>query len=108
MVGRIVGTGAKTRYLLDGCEVTKATFDKQFPDQPIGDGSGLLGLIRPHPSDALAVHPAQVAEATLNAKIKGVPTEFLPDGRPLMRSRAHQKEYIRAYGFFNKDGGFGD
>ncbi len=108
MVGRIVGSGEKTRYLIDGYEVTKAAFDRQFPDQPMGDGSGLLGLSKPHPSDALAVHPRQVAEAVENAKLKGVPTEFLPDGRPLMRSRQHQKEYIKAYGFYNRDGGFGD
>jgi hypothetical protein len=37
-----------------------------------------------------------------------VPTEFLPDGRPIMRSRAHQKAYLKAYGFKNRDGGYGD
>lgn len=108
MIGRIVGSGDKTRYLIDGYEVTKASFDRQFPDQPMGDGSALLGLSKPHPSDALSVHPRQVAEAVADAKAKGVPTEFLPDGRPLMRSRAHQKEYIKAYGFHNNDGGYGD
>lgn len=61
-----------------------------------------------NPSDALAVHPRQVGEASELAKSKGVPTDFLPDGRPIMKSRAHQKAYIKAHGFYNKDGGYGD
>ncbi len=59
-------------------------------------------------SDALAVHPRQVKEATESAKMHGVPTDFTRDGRPLIRSRSHQKAYLKAYGFHNKDGGYGD
>lgn len=107
MILRIVGEGNKTRYLIDGIEVPKAEADRLFPPRTIGDGSG-LSSIKPKASDALAVHPDQVAEAVESAKRKGVPTEFLPDGRPVIRSRAHQKAYLKAYGFHNKDGGYGD
>ena len=62
----------------------------------------------PKLSDALAVHPTQVAEAVADAKHKGVPTRFEADGRPVITSRAHQKAYLRAYGFTNRDGGYGD
>lgn len=62
----------------------------------------------PKLSDALAVHPSQVAEAVADAKKKGVPTRFEADGRPIITSRAHQKQYLKAYGFHNRDGGFGD
>ncbi len=103
MTGKIVGS----RYWVDGVEVTKAAFDVLFPSLPIGDGAGLSST-PPHKSDGLAVHPRQVAEATESAKRRGVPTEFLPDGRPVMRSRAHQKAYLKAYGFHNRDGGYGD
>jgi hypothetical protein len=62
----------------------------------------------PKLSEALAVHPDQVPEAVEDAKRKGVPTRFEADGRPVITSRAHQKAYLKAYGFHNRDGGFGD
>lgn len=107
MTGRICGN----RYYIDNLEVTKAVFDNAFPDKPLTDGDfgGLSGKsTRPKLSEALAVHPKQVEEATASAKAKGVPTEFTPDGRPVIRSRAHQKAYLKAYRYYNKDGGYGD
>lgn len=107
MIGKIVGK----RYYIDNREVSKRDFDSAFPDKPLHDGDfgGLSGKsTRPKLSEALAVHPKQVQEATDDAKKKGVPTEFAPDGRPVIRSRAHQKAYVKAYRFYNKDGGYGD
>jgi sugar/nucleoside kinase (ribokinase family) len=107
MTGRIRGTGDKAVYELDGKAVAKEEFFAAFP--PVEEFSAAaLCAAPPHKSDGLAVHPDQVQEATESAKRKGVPTEFLPDGRPVMRSRAHQKQYLRAYGFYNRDGGYGD
>ncbi len=107
MTGRIRGSGAKTVYELDGKPVSKEEFFAAFP--PVEEFSAdALCASPPHKSDGLAVHPDQVEEATESAKRKGVPTEFLPDGRPVMRSRAHQKAYLKAYNFFNHDGGYGD
>lgn len=109
MKGRIVGHGENTRYFLDGREVAKAEFDAAFPDKPLSAGGECsLSATPPHVSEGLSVHPRQVAEATESAKRRGVPTEFLPDGRPVMRSRAHQKAYLKAYNFHNRDGGYGD
>lgn len=107
MTGRIRGN----RYFLDNREVTKPEFDAAFPDRSLTDGDfgGLTGKsTRPKLSDALAVHPKQVKEATEDATRKRVPTEFAADGRAIIRSRAHQKAYIRKYGWHNKDGGYGD
>lgn len=59
-------------------------------------------------SDALAVHPSQVKEAYEDSVKKGVPTEFLADGRAVLRSREHRRKYLKAYGFYDKDGGYGD
>ncbi len=106
MVGKITGKPGQERYFIDGEEVSKRFFDLQFPNKPIGGQA--LSSTPSHLSDALAVHPRRVAEATRDAIKRGVPTEFLPDGRPVMRSRAHQKAYLRAYGFRNNDGGYGD
>lgn len=58
---------------------------------------------RPVISDALAVHPNQVQEAEASAKKKGVPTEFLADGRPVIRSKEHKRAYCKAYGFLRRD-----
>jgi hypothetical protein len=107
MTGKIKGTGAKKVYEIDGREVSAEAFFEAFP--PVTEYSAdALCAAPPHKSDGLAVHPDQVQEATDSAKREGVPTEFLPDGRPVMRSRAHQKAYLKAYGFRNNDGGYGD
>jgi hypothetical protein len=104
--GVIRGDGPKTTYHIDGKEVTKAEFDAAFPDRPVGEPS-LVGWV-PIISDALAVHPRQVKEAIADARAKGVPTEFLPDGRPVLSSRSHRKRYLKAYGFHDRSGGYGD
>lgn len=80
---------------------------KPVPLAKLENRTGKCG-VKPKASDALAVHASQVEEAREDARKKGVPTDFLPDGRPVFTSRAHQKKYCRAYGFFNKDGGYGD
>jgi hypothetical protein len=72
-----------------------------LPDQPIGDGSGLVGF-KPLHSEALAVHPSQIQEAEADARQKGVPTSFDQEGRPIMTSSRHFRAYARAYGFRHK------
>lgn len=62
----------------------------------------------PKLSDPLGVSPRQVKEAMASSRRKGVPTDFTKDGRAIITSRAHQKKYLRAYGFHNRDGGYGD
>lgn len=106
MRGVIRGSGDRTTYHIDGKEVTKAEFLIAFPDKPVGPEA--MVQFKPIVSDALAVHPRQVQEATEDAARKGVPTEFLSDGRPILRTRAHRKAYLRAYGFHDKHGGYGD
>ncbi len=59
-------------------------------------------------SVALAVHPSQIGEATADARAKGVPTDFAPDGSPILTDRDHRKRYMQAYGFFDRDAGYGD
>ena len=107
MKGRIVGHGDNTRYYIDGKEVTRREFNLSFPDRPIGNGSGLMGW-KPLHSVALGVHPAQITEAVADAKAKGVPTEFDTEGDPVFTSRRHRKEYLKAYGFRDRNGGYGD
>ncbi len=70
-------------------------------------GDSLCGW-KPLVSDALAVHPDQVPEATESARRHDVPVEFQPDGRPILSSRSRRKAYLKAYGFRDNQGGYGD
>jgi len=94
------------RFEVMGQLMTEEEFDRAFaPEAP--DPCSLIGW-KPLVSDALAVHPKQVKEATDDAEKKGVPTEFRRDGRPIFRTREHRKRYMQKYGFFDKAGGYGD
>lgn len=57
----------------------------------------------PMASDALAVHPDQVAEFSEDSRKRGVPTDFAPDGRCILTSKAHKDRYMRAYGYHDKN-----
>jgi hypothetical protein len=102
----IICNKSGVHYYLEGKEVSEAAYREAYP--PRDHATVFLSQTPSHLSEGLAVHPRQVQEATQDAQYRGVPTEFRPDGRPVMRSRAHQKAYLRAYGFHNRDGGYGD
>ena len=97
MKGRIIGSGEKTRYLIDGVEVTKAAFEAVFPDKSLTGGQfgGTPTKGWPIYSECLAVDPSDRDEHSRAAQNKGVPTETLPDGRVVLRDRAHRKQYLR-------------
>lgn len=107
MTGTINGKSGQEKYFIDGEEVSKRFFDLHFPDRPISY-TALSRPMKPKLSDALAYHPRQVAEARAYLKKCGVPTEIVPDGRPIIRSRAHQKALLKLQGYRNNDGGYGD
>jgi len=62
----------------------------------------------PLESDAAGVHPDQIAEARQHSIKAGVPTEFTPDGRAIFTSRKHRKDYCRAIGLHDRNGGYSD
>ena len=74
--------------------MTRKRYEKEFPDKPIGDfvGNWKNEVL----SDALGVHSSQAKEAEAEARALGVPTEYLPDGRPVIRSTAHRRELLKA------------
>lgn len=67
-------------------------------------GVGSLGGV---PSDTLAVHPKQVEEAIQFCKDRGVPTDYTPGGRPIIRSAAHQKAHGLIRGGYRPKRGYG-
>jgi len=99
--------GKPDRFYVDGRQVTEEEYRKVCPLGRCASGNALQSS-KVKASIALAVHPKQVKEATEAAIRRGCPTDFLPDGRPIIRSRAHQAEFIKGLGLFNRDGGYGD
>ncbi len=94
-----------SKSLLEGLDDHYAA---QAADAPEGMVPGNRPWARALKSVALAVHPDQVAEACADAEAKGVPTNFTADGCPEFRDRDHRKRYLQAYGFFDRDAGYGD
>lgn len=112
--GKIV-YGRKNRYFVDDREVTRAEYDRTFPNRiddilsasatPDGHRSSCWPLV----SDACAVHPDQAQQATDRARTLGVPTEFRPDGRPVFVSQGHRREYARKVErMVDRNGCYGD
>lgn len=62
----------------------------------------------PMMSEACAVDPDQIPEATATMKALGVPTEFSREGCPIFRDRSHRKKFLESQGMFDKDGGYSD
>lgn len=56
--------------------------------------------------DASGVHPSQINEARAAAEKAGVPTEFAPDGRAVLRSRGHRAKFLKSIGLHDRAGGY--
>jgi len=59
-------------------------------------------------SEAMAVHPDQIKDAMARDAKCGIPTEYDKHGRPIWTSQRHKKLYCESYGYFDKNGGYGD
>ena len=105
--------GKKIKYFLDDKEVSKAEFDSSIRIEPLDVGrtkvehhtAGYQGY--PILSDALAVHPDQRQEAYDHSVKSGVPTEFARDGRAIIRDAAHRRQYLKRYGFHDRNSFYG-
>lgn len=62
----------------------------------------------PRTSEAMGCHPSQVAEYRQRASSLGVPTEIKNDGTVVLRDRAHEKKFMKAFGFYHQNAGYGD
>lgn len=62
----------------------------------------------PMKSDAAGVASHQSKEAYEHSVRIGIPTEFTSDGRAIFTSRKHRKDYCRAIGLHDRNGGYGD
>lgn len=54
--------------------------------------------------ESLAVHPELIPEAEQQAREHGVPTEFTPDGTPVMTGPGHYRQYRKLRGVHFNNG----
>lgn len=58
----------------------------------------------PLPLEVLAVHPAQIHQQRELDRAMGVPTDYQPDGSPVMRDAGHYRRYRKAHGYHFRNG----
>lgn len=101
-------TGARL-YYVEGREVSEGEFDAAFPPREIGSPSGHStawsnGLC----SDALAVHPKQIAQVMERNKRHGLHVEYDGVGRPILKDRGQRRDLMRVERCHDNEGGYGD
>lgn len=98
-------------YFVDGKEVTEAEFLVAFPDKPIIPAAGNLGnnfggqhaAGWPMYSDAMAVHPSQVAAANARNARHGVNVRYEPHaGLAIIPSEREKKKLMKLEGFHDR------
>lgn len=106
--------GKKKRFFLDDREVTREEYDAAVPNR-IADllaaaqpPAGQMPAGWPMTMDALAVRPKQIAEAMERDRLHGVPTNYTPQGDPIITDRGHRRDYVRMRGCFDRNAGYGD
>lgn len=58
--------------------------------------------------DASGVNPEQIPEQMAYDRMMGVPTDYTPDGRPIITGQKHYRDHCRANGLFHRNAGYGD
>lgn len=106
---RRIETEDGPRYEVMGILYTEEEYDRKFLAENLARDGDSLVQFKALASDALAVHPSQIKEAREDARRKGLgDVDFGADGRPVFTSREKRKAYMKAYGFYDRAGGYGD
>ena len=112
----IWGTRGKKRFFVNDKEVTEAEFDIACPTKvsrllPAANILAKNSKCWPRKSDALGGHGSQKAALEAESIRIGVPTEYALDEtggcQAVIRSNAHQRDLLKAKGYRNNDGGYG-
>ncbi len=99
----------KREFFIDGKPVTEKAFDAAFPAKEIGCTlDAHLPACWPMLSEAMAVHPSQVEEATARNRKHGVNVTYTPSGEAILPDRNERRKLMRLEGFHDKSGGYGD
>lgn len=104
-----------TIYKINRQEVTEEEFHQLAlkAAEKRGGGMGVPGTRSksawPFESDAMGVHPAQVAEAEAYAARCGCPTHYNPvTGNPEVQNPEHRNALMKINGLADRDAGYGD
>lgn len=89
-------------YSIDGREVTAREFRRAFPDKPIGAVGGQQTTTWPLVSEALAVHPDQVAEANARAKRHGIPVTYDAAGMCHIPDNGARRRLLKLEGYHDR------
>ena len=110
MRGRITYSRVgQRRFFIDAREVTEAEFTGAFPPKPLGVPFAVSPTCWPMVSDALAVHPKQIAAAEARNKRHGVNVVYEPkSGRAILPDRNERRKLLRLETFHDNDAGYGD
>jgi hypothetical protein len=88
-------------YFLGGAVFTEAEHLALTEPEEKGDAAGLV-TFKPMTSNALRVRPCQVDEARDFAAKNGVPTDYRPDGSPVITSSRQFRRLARIQGFVHQ------
>lgn len=109
MTFRIIGSGNKTRYLIDNKEVSKKEFDRACPDKPLDFSRGASSVTlwsKPVLSNALACHPDQIPEVMERNRKAGVNVDYTSEGQPILRSSRDKLNLMRLEKCHDRDGAY--
>lgn len=123
MRGKVIYKNGRRICVLEDKEVSEAQYDRAFPSklheilEMAGKGRGTRRQLLaghqpscwPMRSEALAVHPDQVQEATEQLKRHGISgVRYEGDGTAVLQDRGARRELLRLEGMVDRQGGYGD
>lgn len=62
----------------------------------------------PRTSDAMGVNPARIKDAQKLLAEHGVHTEYTSTGEPILRDKKHEREHMKALGYYHRNAGYSD
>lgn len=96
-----------TYHFLDGKPVSEAQYRNLYPIPDAGIPGG-TAKCWPMRSEALACDPSQVKEMNERNAKAGIGAHYTPDGTCVIPDRWTRKKLLKAEGFHDKSGGYGD
>lgn len=89
------------------CPVCQFAMTRDFVAEH-GGKKQVRGDIWPMVSEMAGINPDQIKEYQEYDKMKGVPTQYTPEGDVVFTSRSHRKKYLAAHHLHDRNGGYGD
>jgi len=104
------GQTIERKFSMNKVPRTVTVGDRVFHHDIIAEQAGRRDICTnwPKKCDGTGVLPSQTREASEHLASQGVPTEFAPDGRAILRTRDHRNKVLEVLQMHDKDAGYGD